>query len=183
MIFDPFLSGCIPADLQDCSLQCIGTNLINIPTPPYINTTSAKTNDINPIIPTTIPNSPALTSTQPSLPLDDEIPVNSITNMETPLLTTILSSLVPDKAPIVQSTTIDELPISKSTMRIPTPPLLTTSTILTETSSSLKTITEMSTNKADMVPVQTKIMNIPTAPTIFKTTKLFQPVIEQLNNL
>jgi len=52
--------------------------------------------------------------------------------------------------------------------------LLTTSTILTETSSSLKTITEMSTTKADMVPVLTKIMNIPTAPTIFKTTKLLE---------
>ncbi|CAG9800549.1 unnamed protein product [Chironomus riparius] len=181
MKFDPFLSACLPDERKDYSVHNIGTNLIKNPTPPYITTTSVKFSESNPIIPSTIPNPPILTSTHSSSHPDND----SITSMNihpTPsLLTTILSTLVPDKAPIVTKMSIDdELPILTSTIRIPTPPLLTTSTSLAETSTLVPTTTGLSTTNAD-------ITNIPTAPTIFETTmKLFlptSPAFKQLNHI
>ena len=184
MIFDPFLSACLPAGSKDCLWQNAVTNLIKIPTPPYIT---------NPIIPSTITNP----TTQSPLSFD-EAPTTRMKIPTPPLLTTILST--PDDAPIVKfptlphinlSTTVtiippEELPTLTSAMKIPTPPLLTTSTSLTETSSSLGTTAELSTTKADMAPVPTKTSSVPTAPTAFETTsKIFlptPPVIEQLNN-
>ncbi|XP_070491825.1 mucin-2-like [Chironomus tepperi] len=100
-----------------------------------------------------------------------------------PVLTTVLSTNVPDQAQNVTKMSTDtpafisSTPLLTTTMRIPTPPLLTAPTTLTETSTLVTTATAMSTTKADMLP------SIPMAPTIFKTTTPELPVIEQLEEI